>query len=214
MNFVEARVTRPLLMAPPPLRTVLWLALLCAALVVLCNFFVDRPVALYAHAHRRLELLYDAMAAPSLVPLPAAAAVLGAAVWRRLVGGPALPHWRLYLSASLATLASTAAKDELKWFFGRPWPDSWIKYGVYAYHPFANDMLYGSFPSGHTSYIAAPMAVLWWLLPKYRVLWAGIVGSVMTGLVLGGYHFVGDVIAGLFTGMAAAAGTLVLLRDG
>ncbi len=205
---------------PTHLRRVLSLTLLCAVLVIICNLFIDRPVAAYVfqHRHARLGLLplrpiFQLMAAPSLLPLPFSAAVLGAAVWRRLSGGPPLRHAALYLPVSLATLAATAAKDELKWMFGRPWPDSWIRTGVYAFHPFDTGWLYGSFPSGHTAYITAPVVVLWSLVPRYRPLWGGILALVMIGLVGAGYHFVGDVIAGLFTGMAAAAGTLVLLRE-
>jgi membrane-associated phospholipid phosphatase len=194
-----------------PVKTVLVCAAVCAALVVFCNLFVDRPVALFTNAHAGVKPLFQLMASPSLLPLPLAAVVLGVAVWARLQGGAA-PS-RLFLTLSLATLVATGAKDELKWMFGRPWPSSWINAGIYTFHPFTNNYLYGSFPSGHTAYITAPMVVLWALAPRYRALWGGIVGMVMLGLVGADYHFVGDVIAGFFTGLAAAAGTLVLLRD-
>jgi len=166
-------------------------------------------VELFVHAHRGARPVFQLLAAPSLLPLPFSAVVLGVAVWRRLHGGAA--PGRMYLAFSVATLAATAAKDELKWIFGRPWPDTWMHYGLYAFRPFDTFWLYGGFPSGHTAYIAAPMCVLWKLAPRFKALWAAVTAGVMLGLVGAGYHYVGDVVAGFFTGLAAAAGTLVLL---
>jgi membrane-associated phospholipid phosphatase len=82
---------------------------------------------------------------------------------------------------------------------------------VYAFHPFTDSILYGGFPSGHTSYIAAPMWLLCWLAPRYRMLWIAIIAIVMIGLVGASYHFVGDVIAGCFVGYAAASVTVMLM---
>ncbi len=181
-------------------------------LVGLCIAFIDRPVELLVVAHPGWRKLFQLMAAPSLLPLPLAGLYLCVAALRRLRGG-GWPAADLYLAASLATLAATAAKDELKWLFGRPWPASWVHYGVYAFHPFATFWWYGGFPSGHTAYITGPVGVLWQMAPRLRPLWAALIVTVMIGLVGAGYHFVGDVIAGFFTGLAAAAGTLLLLPE-
>ncbi len=181
------------------------------ALVLFCILFIDRPVERVVLANRALWPWFRVMAAPSLLPLPCAGLYLCLAVWRRLGGRAPWAEDRLYLALSLATLAATAAKDELKWVFGRPWPESWVNYGIYAFHPFDTLWLYGGFPSGHTAYITGPLAVLWQAAPRYRPLWAALLVLVMIGLVGAGYHFVGDVIAGFFTGAAAAAGTLLLL---
>ncbi len=48
--------------------------------------------------------------------------------------------------------------------------------------------------------IAAPAAVLWQVWPQLRMLWAALVAIVAAGLILGNYHFVSDIIAGLFVG--------------
>ncbi len=184
-----------------------------AALVVVCIFFIDRPVERLVAAHRGLLPLFQAMATPSLLPLPLAGLYLCLAASRRLAGHAAWAGSHIYLAASLATLAATAAKDELKWLFGRPWPESWMNYGVYAFHPLATFWWYGGFPSGHTAYITGPLGVLWQLVPRFRPLWAALILLVMIGLVGAGYHFVGDVIAGFLTGLAAAWGTLLLLPE-
>ncbi len=186
-----------------------------AALVVatvLCIFFVDKPVAQFMRANQGLRLLFQACAAPSLLALPGAGIYLLYAAAQRLRGRAA--GGRTWLVASVAVLAGTAAKDELKWMFGRPWPGSWIQYGDYRFHPFINSVFYGSFPSGHTTYIAAPLCVLWVLLPRYRLVWGGIIAMVMAGLVAANYHFVGDVLAGLLTGIGCAWLSLVLMKQG
>jgi membrane-associated phospholipid phosphatase len=183
-----------------------------AALVVMvvpCILFADRPVAMYVYEHQALRPLFQAAAVPSLFALPLAALFLLHELVQRLRGNGTVN--RLYLAASVATLAGTAAKDELKWLFGRPWPDTWLREGIYNFHPLATSNLYGGFPSGHTSYIAAPLCVLWAKVPRYRWLWGGLIGLVMVGLVGADYHFVADVLGGLLTGMVCAWGSLVLI---
>lgn len=172
---------------------------------LLCMFTLDQPVARYVASHAAARLVFQAFAAPSLLALPVSGLYLAYAVIR---GRASEPVW---LAASLAALASTALKDELKWIFGRPWPQTWLEYGISAWHPFADSSLFGAFPSGHTAYISGPLCVLWMRVPRLRWLWGGLIFLVMLGLVGAGYHFISDVLAGLVTGMLAAWGTLALM---
>jgi membrane-associated phospholipid phosphatase len=176
----------------------------------MCILLIDRPVERFVFTLRPLRPVFQLCAAPSLLPLPLSFGYLGLLAYGKLQGQRIRPG--LFLTMSAATLAATALKDELKWMFGRPWPQYWEQYGLYSFHPFANDWLYGSFPSGHTSYIAAPMLVLMALRPRYAALSAGVLLLVMFGLVGAGYHYVGDVVAGFFVGLASAAGAIVLLQ--
>jgi membrane-associated phospholipid phosphatase len=178
---------------------------LCAGCTLICILFIDRPVALFVAHHQQHRLLFQAMAAPSLLPLPFAIVFLSGYVISAPFAWPPGRNARNLIAVSLAILGATTAKDELKWLFGRPWPDTWLHYGAYGFQPFTDSFLYGAYPSGHTSYIAAPMCLLCWLRPKYRPLWLGVILLVMVGLVGAGYHFVGDVVGGFFTGLAAAA---------
>ncbi|MBB5372721.1 phosphatase PAP2 family protein [Acidocella aromatica] len=146
---------------------------------------------------------------PSVFALPFAGLFLLWALAQKLRDAARLNP--LALRVSLAILAATAAKDELKWLFGRTWPGSWLKYGMYGFHPLTDSALCGGFPSGHTAYISAPLGVLWVLHPRWRPLYAALILAVMTGLVGADYHFISDVLAGLITGTACAWGTLVLL---
>ena len=188
-------------------------ALVCAVLVALCVVYVDNPVALFVHQTISDPLPFQLMAAPSLLALPLALVFLIVAAFRHAAGQPRLRHHGLLLRLSLATLVATTAKDELKWLFGRSWPSALIKYNIYGFSPFTVSPLYGSFPSGHTAYISAPLLMFAILKPKYASVCLVIIALVMVGLIGGGYHYPGDTIAGLFTGFAAAAGVRVMMRE-
>jgi membrane-associated phospholipid phosphatase len=192
---------------PVPLAA-FWAALLVGT--VFSMAFLDQPVALLFARLHFLRPLFNLFAAPSLLALPLAGLYFAWLVLQKLRGGVAPnPVW---LAMSLATLAATAAKDELKWIFGRAWPQFWLHDGIYGFHPFTNDFFYGSFPSGHTAYISAPLGVLWALRPHWRRACSAVIGLVMFGLVAADYHYVADVLAGLITGTVCAWGTLVLLQ--
>jgi len=159
----------------------------CAALVTLCYFFVDRPVAFFVHDHG-IAHLYPVRGHPALAwvtyPPPIlqtwAPAVLAALTLRRAFG--AFRRWELtLLVACVSLLVAVQFKDTLKFAFGRYWPDTWIRHNpsliqddAYGFHPFHEEISdeegwYGSFP-------------------------------VAVGLIGMNYHFVGDVVAGAFVG--------------
>jgi membrane-associated phospholipid phosphatase len=185
-----------------------WAALLLGTLFSLA--FLDQRVALEFARVRMLRPIFNLCAAPSLFALPLSGLYLAWTVLQKLRGKIA-PN-PLFLAMSLATLGATGAKDELKWVFGRSWPQFWFKYGVYGFSPFTNNYFYGGFPSGHTAYISAPLGVVWALEPRWRPLCGAIIALVMLGLVGANYHYLADVLAGLLTGTSCAWATLVLLR--
>jgi membrane-associated phospholipid phosphatase len=184
---------------------------ICAVLLFVSIVYVDRPVARYVFQHRAGAHLFELMATPSLLSLPLACIYLLIFAVGTLTGRQRTSLTSLYLTLSIAIVAANAAKDELKLVIGRPWPFEWLHYGIYHLSPFTDNAAFGSFPSGHTAYIAAPMFVLWWRLPRYRPVWMGLVAMVMIGLVGYGFHFVGDVIGGFFLGLAAAAAAVAAI---
>ena len=172
-------------------------------LIVAAYSFVDRPFSTWANAWHRPAFGVDLTYLADL-PLPLASVVLlGSMVWR-------LP--RPVVAAAVATLAALALKDELKFAFGRPWPDtwthgnpSWIRNHVFGFFPFHGGAGYASFPSGHTTAITAPCAVLWRAAPRFRPIAALLVALVAGGLLVSDYHFVSDVLAGLGLGAGVAS---------
>ena len=152
---------------------------------------------------------------PDPVAIAALIVVAGLYFWRGPLGFGA----RTTAAAALATLLATMAVIVLKIAFGRLWPEtwvtppnpSWINTHQYGFVPFHGGRGYESFPSGHTTRITAPFAVLWQRLPRYRVLWVVPTLLVMAGLLASDYHFLGDCLAGIYLGIASAAVLLALI---
>ena len=68
---------------------------------------------------------------------------------------------------------------------------AWFDYSIYDT---------GSFPSGHTATIAAVVAGLWMMIPKWRDLLILPVLAVGVSRLLCGSHYLSDVIAGAYIG--------------
>jgi membrane-associated phospholipid phosphatase len=182
----------------------------CAALVTLCYFFVDRQWAYFAQAQHfdRYKLLLWMTYTPIYLESTAPYVIVLAAV--RLAWGPLTRLETTLFAAAVNLVVTLALAESLKFFFGRYWPGTWthdnpslLRDGDagYGFHPFhrgsgEQEGWYGSFPSGHTARIVSVMAVVWVAYPRWRWLCVLVAGSVVVGLLGMNYHFVGDVIAG------------------
>ena len=203
---------------PLPPRSLL-VPLSCPVLVGLCIAYVDRAAAALAHAdlvpHRAV---FDALThIVDPVPPLAGLGLVVAGLAARLGWRPG-PVGRLLLACCLATAIAIVLKDQLKYAFGRLWPETWVDNnpsligtGAYGFFPFHGGRGWASFPSGHTTLVTAPMAVLWRRLPRWRPLVALPVVLVIVGLFGADYHFVGDMVAGLYLGAACGFGALAIV---
>ena len=211
----------------------------CAVLLVVSIALIDRPVATWIHGHLGYlqfgwfsanyhgHLLrfgpFSLMASPAEalrllgVLAFAAMAIAVCAGWRPR------DHGRAAVFLCLSVFASAAITTFAKEAFGRTWPESWlgdnpsyIRDGVYGFFPFHGGDGWGSFPSGHTSVVATVATVCWLVWPEGRVVWVAMVAIVVAGLLGGNYHFVSDIIASLFLGVAigfAIAAMIVSPKD-
>jgi membrane-associated phospholipid phosphatase len=187
------------------------LGLLGTAIAVTVSYlWLDRPIAQFAHAELQPYRLFEKLTliADALTPLAIAAfLVLGL----RGLSAPRLSRFQTVVLLSGVTLAvAVIVKDQLKFAFGRPWPETWtrnnlsfIRDGAYGFHPFHGGGAYASFPSGHTTMICTVMTVLWICYPGFRPLYALCMVAVAVGLVGANFHFLSDVIAGGFLGISA-----------
>jgi membrane-associated phospholipid phosphatase len=192
----------------------------CVVLTMLAIVFVDRAVATWSHAilHRPEPLEWLTHIIDPFVPA-ASIALTGVAI-AALFGWRPGPFGRTIIALCIAVLVATVLKEELKFLFGRTWPEtwvannpSWIHDGVYRFEPLHGGRGWSSFPSGHMTLITAPCTVLWLLTPRvWRWLWATLILAVAIGLIASNYHFVGDMIAGTFLGWACGAGAVALTR--
>jgi membrane-associated phospholipid phosphatase len=180
-------------------------------LVSLSIAFVDRPAATWSHANLHTIVAFQWLThlVDPILPL---AAILLVVVAVGVASGWQPPAWvRTLVACALAAMIAVIIKDELKFAFGRLWPEtwvhgnpSWIANGAYGFFPFHGGQGWESFPSGHMTRIAAVMAVLWQQAPRQRWLWGALVALVALGLFGADYHFIGDIIAGTYLGAACA----------
>ena len=192
----------------------------CVVLVLFCIAFVDRPAATWSHAlfsghdvvFRGLTHIVDPLLPCAGLGL-AAAALAASCGWRPRRAG------HLLIAYCFAILVSYAIKEQLKFDFGRLWPEtwvdgnpSWIKDGAYGFFPFHGRTGWSSFPSGHMTAITAPVSVLWARLPRWRPVLPIPVILVAVGLYGADFHFVGDMVAGCCLGAACGLGVLTALR--
>ncbi|MGO9484835.1 MAG: phosphatase PAP2 family protein [Rhodomicrobium sp.] len=193
------------------------------ALTALAYFFADRQLAAglkpYLHGLKLFPWLTYIVNPLGLL------ASLGVAVVaaRALARGSLTPAESAVLRVACAILIAWALKEELKFGFGRTWPETWIKCcpnpsyfgdGTYGFFPFTGGQGYASFPSGHTTAITALAGSLWFLWPKLR--WLGIVLTlaVVIGLLGADYHWLSDIIAGGILGGTTGAVAANIGRQG
>ena len=133
-----------------------------AVLTVVCDWWVDRPVARFVHNYRFLPLgfwRWTPLIASGL-NVVAGLAVVGVVLWR--IGKPGGRLQTVLLAIALNLVLTAVLKQVLKWGFGRYWPENWegdiptlIGSGAYGFHPFHYGDAYQSFPSGHAAAICA-----------------------------------------------------------
>lgn len=221
-----------------PLLRIVSAAATCAILVDLSASLVDRPVATWVHEHLGDERFgwftgnygghllrlgpFSLMAGPAQALEPLAAVVFAILAIAVLAGWRPGIRGRIVLALCLAVLAVMGIDNVAKTVFGRTWPESWlgdnpswIRDGVFGFFPFHQGHGWGSFPSGHTAVITTTATILWLVWPELRIVWALLVGVVVAGLIGANYHFVSDIIGGLYLGVAIGLGmaTLTLSRN-
>jgi membrane-associated phospholipid phosphatase len=179
----------------------------CIVAIVLCYYFVDRPVALFVHEHKieQVDEFRWLTEPPPLVQLWAPLVLTLLAL--RRARGP-WRHWQHVLFiACVSLIVADQFRSSLGDLCGRYWPETWhnnnpslIGTGAYGFHPFQADGDNGSFPSGHAARIAAFATVFWLAMPRARWLYALLALPMLAALVAMNYHFVSDVIAGSVLG--------------
>jgi membrane-associated phospholipid phosphatase len=185
--------------------------------VAISYAWLDRPIALFAHALTRGFALFEKLTFIPELMAPLAIVVFAVLAMHALSGRPMpkLPTAALLAAASLAV--ASGIKDQLKFAFGRTWPETWIRDnpsfirdGVYGFNPFHGGPGFASFPSGHTTVVCAVMSVLWVCYPRYRAAYAICVAAVAVGLIGADFHFLSDVIAGAYLGTLTGCLIVVL----
>jgi membrane-associated phospholipid phosphatase len=179
-----------------------------AVAITVSYLWLDQPIAHLAHAELQRFHLFEKL---TLIPdalVPLAVVAFGVLGLRGLTGRQLSRFQTVMLLSGVSLAVAVIIKDQLKFAFGRPWPETWmrnnpsfIRDGLYGFQPFHGGSGYASFPSGHTTVICTVMTVLWICYPRFRAVYALCVAAVAVGLVGANFHFLSDVIAGGFLGM-------------
>jgi membrane-associated phospholipid phosphatase len=197
----------------------LWLGslLLVALLALISVRWVDRPVATWVHDIFGSPHFGRTVSSPGL-SIPLLSAILFviygfAAILGRCFSKPETAA----LMCTVSLLATEVIKSQLKFVFGRTWPDSWapgvlsfIHDNQFGFHFFHGGRSFGSFPSGHAASVAAVMSVLWIMFPRLRSACVICMAAADVALVLWNLHFISDVVVGTFVGISVGLFTVAL----
>jgi membrane-associated phospholipid phosphatase len=198
----------------------IWFVLTSLA-VVASYAWLDRPIATLAHDQlQRFDLFAKLTYIPEVIT-PLVIIAFAAIALRALSGRPLSKLQTVAVLAAASLAIGAAVKDQLKFAFGRTWPETWVRNnpsfirdGVYGFDPFHGGPGFAAFPSGHTAAICAVMSVLWICYPRFRALYAICIAAVAVGLIGANFHFVGDVIAGGFLGVSVGWLTVAIWEVG
>ena len=160
----------------PEYRKLLWRAstavALCIGPVLVCYFWIDRPVAFFVYRHHINEfqifhwLTYPPPEVQTWSPLVLAVLLVRRA-WK-----PFLRWQKVLLVACVSLIVADQFRIGLGDICGRYWPQTWthdnpslIGDGAYGFRPFQRDDDVGSFPSGHAARILC-FATVWVTTPR------------------------------------------------
>ncbi len=200
----------------------IWLAsFIAVALFTLISVtWLDRPIARFVHGmFGSRQITGDLGRSPILSIALVTSAVFFICGLAAIMGRRFSKIVTAILLCDISVLAVYAAKNELKFYFGRTWPDSWgpgiasfIRDNAYGFHFFHSGKSFESFPSGHAAVIAGVISVLWIFYPKLRTLWSACIVATDTALVVMNIHFLSDVVAGSFVGVSTGMFTVAAWR--
>jgi membrane-associated phospholipid phosphatase len=204
------------------LRLTLIAIAVCLAAVLICYFWIDRPVAFFVYDHHVNKFtVFQWLTYPPPEVQNWSALVLTILVVRR-AWGPFLRWQKVLLVACLSLIVADDFRISLGDVCGRYWPNTWthdnpslIGTGAYGFHPFQRGDDVGSFPSGHAARILSFAAVWVIAMPGSRtvqVVAIVLCAPMLLSLVAMNYHFVSDVIAGSVLGGLVAAYAAHLAR--
>jgi membrane-associated phospholipid phosphatase len=199
----------------------IWLVgfLVTATVVLVSVQWIDRPIALWifdVFGGRRIPT----QTADRIFSIPFVTTIVFVIFGIIAITGRRFSKLEATIAmCAISTLASTVIKDQLKFVFGRTWPDTWgpgivsfVRDNVYGFHFFQSGKSFESFPSGHAAVAAALLSVVWILFPRLRRICAISMVAVDIGLVALNLHFVSDVVAGSFIGISTGLFTMALCR--
>jgi membrane-associated phospholipid phosphatase len=183
----------------------LWCILFVAMLiaVAICIRWLDAPVALaFLTNSDRLCGLGTGLGTTVLVSGEVVVLMTIAIV--RMVKGNLAAFYKAVFVACCASLSAFVANDYiLKFIFGRQRPTDFLQAPTAQVFHFFHGDHQTSFPSGHMVMATAFAVVMIRLQPRTRPILIILLCLGALALLVGDWHFLGDVVAGTFIGATA-----------
>jgi len=192
------------------LRRTLITTVLCITAVLICYFWIDRPVAFFVYRHHINTIQVFRWLTYPPPEVQNWSALFLAILMIRRAWGPFARWQKMLLVACVSLIVADDFRISLGDVCGRYWPETWtqdnpslIGTGTYGFHPFQRGDDVRSFPSGHAARILRFTAV--WIIAMrdsrtVQVITFVLCVPMLVSLVAMNYHFVSDVIAGSVLG--------------
>jgi membrane-associated phospholipid phosphatase len=199
---------------------ILWVGII-AIVCGIAALAIDRPLAhfIYDHVsarqHRALDSITHAAKAGHWLAVSLLVLAI-AALARHLGHGD--PVIALLTRCSLAFIASlilgSIILHAIKLVLGRRRPRDDMEMGLYGFVPFAFNLDYNSFPSGHSLTIMCVATIATCVGPALWPLWYGIAVVLAGTRALLTAHFLSDVLIGAGIGLLSVRAVLLVLFPG
>jgi len=172
----------------------------------LCVRYIDRPVSLLIHDCLYRNSHWSALTSslPDILLLLVLFISIPAAVWHFYRKKRSLLDTKTSFLGFIALTLPTAFvfKSLLKFLFGRVETRFWLKnQQLYEFHWLHGSANFNGFPSGHMIVFATLFAAIARYRAGQRLLCYSLLTTLALLLVATNYHFVGDVISGLYLGL-------------
>jgi membrane-associated phospholipid phosphatase len=182
-----------------------------------CNFYVDACLANFV---KQLHLSTTLLAKNSsdipdiLLPLVCVITITSAACYQFRAKKEIFTRTTFFFQLlAYAVPISYILKVCLKYIFGRITTRAWLVHPeLYGFNWFHGSAMYEGFPSGHMLVFTTLIAATWRFYPRYRYSCVIFLLLLAVALIITNYHFLGDVVAGLYLGLFVEAGTYQVLQ--
>ena len=190
-----------------PLQNFCILLVIAGVVTIVCYFWLDQPLAFFLHRNIADKTVFVWLQRFTVAfPLLSSFILAWCGLWT-LMDRPFSRVQSVALTCSISFISTSLITSQLKYAFGRTWPNTWIENnpsliqnGVFGFNPFHGGLGFASFPSGHAAAICSVMTVLWWSCPNWRPIYVACVAAVVFGLIGANYHFLSDILSGMFVG--------------
>ena len=196
---------------------ILVVSLPVALMVLICNYFVDRPVSMFVKKQLYGNIVWSELTSQLPDALLLAVVLISGVsyllYWSKKNKRPYDANMLLFKSVALSLPVAYVVKSILKNIFGRIETRVWLRDSQqYGFHWFDGGPGFSGFPSGHVAVFTTLAAAIWRTYPHQKPLLCLSLLILGILLVTTNYHFVSDVICGAYLGVLIESSMFVITK--